>query len=208
MENSVFSIVISDSVLNSYIGELINHFTSQSDIQFYIISNDNTDEKNYENTELKFISTSDIKNDSDIAFVSEKDDLIIEACDTVIVPASLYSNEKEFILNKLNHMRELNDLRIRNHDFIQQALLYNIYEIIDLNLEILENDLKESREFIKNILKDIDKNDILNFSYFDKNMKSFLIYLKNNDRQHSRHTVFPSQPGMRAVAMPTHPGAR
>ena len=181
MENSVFSIVISDSVLNSYIGELINHFTSQSDIQFYIISNDNTDEKNYENTELKFISTSDIKNDSDIAFVSEKDDLIIEACDTVIVPASLYSNEKEFILNKLNHMRELNDLRIRNHDFIQQALLYNIYEIIDLNLEILENDLKESREFIKNILKDIDKNDILNFSYFDKNMKSFLIYLKNNE---------------------------
>lgn len=188
MDKSKLSIIISQEVFNIYFKDFYRNINF--DINIYLVSKDKSINKDYPNISIfsDFNAIMELGLDKDtIYFLSKNDlDLIkntnIKNNPNLIIIESEKLNNNEFIHEKIHHMNDLiNISRESNRYFIENLLVFNIYEIIELNYEEFSAlEYKQIISTISNILSYISKETIIGRSYLNKDIKSFLIFLKNN----------------------------
>lgn len=191
-----FKSFTSDMDICLVLSDKSDDLVSDDNLDYDIISDTNTDyrvvsDRSYYNdypdirlfADFNSILEEDFSPDT-ICFISENDlDLVkntsIENNNLIVIPGNL--ENKEFINWKISHMRELIGIFKNNSYFIENLLVYNIYEIIELDYSIFEKSrYLEIISSIINILKSVSKDTILNSNFLNNDMKSFLIFIKNN----------------------------
>lgn len=188
MDKSKFSIVITEEVFNIYFKDF--YITFNFDMDLYLVSKDKSIYNDYPNIHFfsNFNSIIDLDLDRDTIYFLCLNDLDsikntnIKNNPNLILIKSENLENKELIKEKINHMNDLINISIEsNSDFIENLLLFNIYHIIELNYSEFTNlEYKEIISSITKILTYISKDRIFKSNYLNKDIKSFLIFLKNN----------------------------
>ncbi len=188
MDKSKLSIIISQEVFNIYFKDFYRNINF--DINMYLVSKDKSINKDYPNISIfsDFNAIIELGLDKDTLYFLSKYDLdiikntnITNNPNLIIIESEKLKNN-EFIHEKIHHMNDLiNISRESNRYFIENLLVFNIYEIIELNYEEFSAlEYKQIISTISNILSYISKENIIGRSYLNKDIKSFLIFLKNN----------------------------
>ena len=188
MDKSKFSIVITEEVFNIYFKDFYINFNFDMDL--YLVSKDKSIYNDYPNIHCfsNFNSIIDLDLDRDTIYFLCLNDLDsikntnIKNNPNLILIKNENLENKELIKEKINHMNDLINISIEsNSDFIENLLLFNIYHIIELNFNEFTNlEYKEIISSITNIFTYISKDRIFKSNYLNKDIKSFLIFLKNN----------------------------
>ena len=97
-------------------------------------------------------------------------------------------SKKDFFTTKVNHSyKKLIDYAISElgylPDFIKYSLALDIQEYYDVpsSTVLTKSEYNEFRKSLQDVLAYIDDEIILNHKFLGENIKSFLIYLKNNE---------------------------
>ena len=187
MGKSKFSIVISEEVFNIYFKDFYMNFNFDMDL--YLVSKDKSISNNYPNihyfSNFNSIIELDLERDTiyflclnDLDFINNTN---LKNNPHLILIKSENLEDKGWIQEKIHHMNDLiNISNESNRDFIESLLLFNIYNIIQLNYNEFSNlEYKEIISSITKILTYISKNRILKSNTLN-NQEYNLEFKENN----------------------------
>ena len=155
MGKSKFSIVISEEVFNIYFKDFYMNFNFDMDL--YLVSKDKSISNNYPNihyfSNFNSIIELDLERDTiyflclnDLDFINNTN---LKNNPHLILIKSENLEDKGWIQEKIHHMNDLiNISNESNRDFIESLLLFNIYDIIQLNYNEFSNlEYKENNNY-------------------------------------------------------------